>query len=41
VTASVVPGNPLKCKGAMVTCNVTVNIAAGGQLACKCSCNPN
>ncbi len=39
VKAAVVPGNPLHCKGAMVTCNVTINIAAGGQLACKCSCD--
>ncbi len=39
VKARILPGNPLHCKGAMVTCNVTVNIAAGGQLACKCSCD--
>jgi hypothetical protein len=39
VTASVVPGNPLKCKGAMVTCSSRVSIAAGGQLTCKCSCD--
>jgi hypothetical protein len=41
VTAAVVAGNPLKCKGAMVTCNVNLVVAAGGTLACKCSCNPN
>jgi hypothetical protein len=39
VKARVLPGNPLKCKGAMVTCNVTIDIAVGGQLACKCSCD--
>jgi hypothetical protein len=40
VTAVVVPGNPLKCKAPLVTCDAQLVVAAGGQLACKCSCNP-
>jgi hypothetical protein len=41
VTANIVPGNPLKCKGGLVTCDAQLVVAAGGTLACKCSCNPN
>jgi hypothetical protein len=39
VKARVLPGNPKNCKLPMVTCNTTIDIAAGGQLACKCSCD--
>ena len=40
VTANVVAGNPLKCKAPLVTCDAQLVVAAGGTLACKCSCNP-
>jgi hypothetical protein len=40
VTAAIVPRNPLKCAAPLVTCDAQLVVAAGGQLACKCSCNP-
>jgi hypothetical protein len=40
VIAAVVPGNPLKCAAPLVTCDAQLVVAAGGTLACKCSCNP-
>jgi len=40
VTANIVLGNPLKCKAPLVTCDAQLVVAAGGTLACKCSCNP-
>ena len=41
VTANIVAGNPLKCAAPLVTCDAQLVVAAGGTLACKCSCNPN
>ncbi|HME57713.1 MAG TPA: hypothetical protein VKF63_05200 [Terracidiphilus sp.] len=40
VTANIVAANPLKCVAPLVTCDAQLVVAAGGTLACKCSCNP-